>query len=339
MDRPSFLIHAEEAESAAKRHGVSVVNLLPLLVNPAKPLARPPISKFPVAAVGLGSSGRIFVGVNVEFPGLPLHHSIHAEQFLVANLTLNSEPNLRHFSVSAAPCGHCRQFLQEIRDAPDIKILITDPNAFRDAVNENENDAVNENENDAVNENENDAVNENENDAVKNENDAVKNENDAVKNKEEDGYVRLESILPHRFGPNDLLERDVPLLLEPHDNRLTILGVTNGHTDSDLKLTALAAANRSYAPYSRCPSGVALVDCEGRVYRGWYMESAAYNPSLGPVQAALVDFVANGGGGGFERIVGAVLVEKRDAVVRQEHTARMLLQVIAPKCDFEVFHC
>ncbi|RID79606.1 hypothetical protein BRARA_A02331 [Brassica rapa] len=132
---------------------------------------------------------------------------------------------------------------------------------------------------------------------------------------------------------------DVPLLLEPHNNHLTLLGITNGHVDSDLKVTALSAANRSYAPYSRCPTGVALVDCEGRVYRGWYMESAAYNPSLGPVQAALVDFVANGGGGGFKRIVGAVLVEKKDAVVRQEHTARMLLQVIAPKCDFEVFHC
>ncbi|KAJ0263064.1 Cytidine/deoxycytidylate deaminase [Hirschfeldia incana] len=314
MDRPSFLIHAEEAESAAKRHGVSVVNLLPLLVNPATSLARPPISKFPVSAVGLGSSGRIFVGVNVEFPGLPLHHSIHAEQFLVTNLTLNSEPILRRFSVSAAPCGHCRQFLQEIRDAPDIRILITDPNAFRDAVTDNE-DAVNEKEN------------------------AVREQNDAVAEKEEDGYVRLESILPHRFGPNDLLERDVPLLLEPHDNGLALLGVTNGHVDSDLKLTALSAANRSYAPYSGCPSGVALVDCEGRVYRGWYMESAAYNPSLGPVQAAIVDFVANGGGGGFERIVGAVLVEKKDAVVRQEHTARMLLQVIAPKCYFEVFHC
>ncbi|KAG2241656.1 hypothetical protein Bca4012_015381 [Brassica carinata] len=334
MDRPSFLIHADEAESAARRHGVSVVNLLPLLVNPAKPLARPPISKFHVAAVGLGSSGRIFVGVNVEFPGLPLHHSIHAEQFLVTNLTLNSERYLRRFSVSAAPCGHCRQFLQEIRDAPDIRILITDPNAFRDAVTD-KNDTVAE-ENDAVTEKDN-AVTEKEV-AVTEKNDAVTDRNDAVFEKE-DGYVRLETILPHRFGPNDLLERDVPLLLEPHDNRLTLLGVTNGHIDSDLKLTALSAANRSYAPYSRCPSGVALVDCEGRVYRGWYMESAAYNPSLGPVQAAVVDFVANGGGGGFERIVGAVLVEKKDAVVRQEETARMLLQVIAPKCDFEVFHC
>ncbi|KAG2277757.1 hypothetical protein Bca52824_060312 [Brassica carinata] len=48
---------------------------------------------------------RIFLGVNVEFPGLPLHHSIHAEQFLVTNLTLNDERHLRHFAVSAAPKG------------------------------------------------------------------------------------------------------------------------------------------------------------------------------------------------------------------------------------------
>lgn len=107
----------------------------------------------------------------------------------------------------------------------------------------------------------------------------------------------------------------------------------------ELKRTALAAANRSYAPYSLCPSGVALVDCDGKVYRGWYMESAAYNPSLGPVQAALVDYIANGGGGRYERIVGAVLVEKEDAVVRQEHTARLLIQMISPKCDFSVYHC
>uniref|UniRef100_A0A0D3DGT3 CMP/dCMP-type deaminase domain-containing protein n=1 Tax=Brassica oleracea var. oleracea TaxID=109376 RepID=A0A0D3DGT3_BRAOL len=80
-------------------------------------------------------------------------------------------------------------------------------------------------------------------------------------------------------------------------------------------------------------------DCEGKVYRGWYIESAAYNPSLGPVQAALVDFVISGGTK-FEDIVEAVLVEKRDAVVSQEKTAKMILETIAdPKCDFKVFHC
>lgn len=84
---------------------------------------------------------------------------------------------------------------------------------------------------------------------------------------------------------------------------------------------------------------MALVDCEGKVYKGSYVESAAFNPSLGPVQAALVAYVANGGDGGYERIVGAVLVEKGEAVVKQESTARLLLEAISPKCDFKVFHC
>ncbi|CAL9223635.1 unnamed protein product [Arabidopsis halleri] len=298
MDKLSFVIQPKEAESAAKQLGVSVFQLLPSLVKPAQSYARTPISKFNVGVVGLGSSGRIFLGVNVEFPNLPLHHSIHAEQFLVTNLTLNGERHLKFFAVSAAPCGHCRQFLQEIRDAPEIKILITDP----------------------------------------------KNSADSDSAADSDGFLRLGSFLPHRFGPDDLLEKDLPLLLEPHDNHLKISdldSICNGITDSsaDLKQTALAAANRSYAPYSLCPSGVSLVDCDGKVYRGWYMESAAYNPSMGPIQAALVDYVANGGGGGYERIIGAVLVEKEDAVVRQEHTARLLLETISPKCEFKVFHC
>ncbi|CAN8270932.1 unnamed protein product [Cochlearia groenlandica] len=293
MDNPSFVIRSEEAKSAANQLGVSVVSLLPSLVKPAKSYARPTISKFNVGAVGLGSSGRIFLGVNIEFPGLPLHHSIHAEQFLVTNLTLNDERHLRCFAVSSAPCGHCRQFLQEIRHAPEIRIKITDPNASPDS------SAV------------------------------------AADAADSDGFLRLTTILPRRFGPDDLLDKDSPLILDPRDNRLTISDLES----TDLNRTALAAANRSYAPYSKSPSGVSLVDCDGRVYRGWYMESAAYNPSLGPVQAAIVDYVANGGGGGYERIVGAVLVEKEDAVVKQEDTARLTLRIISPKCEFNVFYC
>ena len=68
------------------------------------------------------------------------------------------------------------------------------------------------------------------------------------------------------------------------------------------------------------------------------MESAAYNPSLGPVQAALVAYIA-GGGDGYEEIVGAVLVEKEEAQVKQEQTARLLLNLISPKCEFRVFYC
>lgn len=305
MEQLKFVIEASEAESMAKQSGLTVLELLPTLVNSARALARPTISNYYVGAVGLGSSGRIFFGANLEFPGLPLHHSVHAEQFLITNLTLNAEPNLNYVAVSAAPCGHCRQFLQEIRQAPDIQILITDDS--------NDNNCGG----------------------------TADNKGDTKK------FEALSHFLPHRFGPNDLLDKDVPLALEPHRNHLSFLSDSNSKIPNgisspgrdDLKYEALEAANKSHAPYSNCPSGVALMDCEGKVYRGSYMESAAYNPSLGPVQAAIVAYVVGGGGGGYEKIVAAVLVEKEGAVVRQECTAKLLLEVISPKCELKVFHC
>ncbi|XVF88743.1 hypothetical protein PTKIN_Ptkin19aG0076000 [Pterospermum kingtungense] len=302
MDPTRFVINSAEAEQMAKQSDQTVLQLLPSLVKSAQALARPPISNYHVGAVGLGSSGRIFFGVNLEFPGLPLNHSVHAEQFLITNLSLNAEPRLKYLAVSAAPCGHCRQFLQELRGAPDVKILITS------SEDEKENKISN---------------------------------NCNNKNQE---FTPLSDFLPHRFGPDDLLEKDVPLLLEPHRNGLSFCsdlcnGKINGDNDDDLKYAALEAANMSHAPYSRCPSGVALVDVEGKIYKGSYMESAAYNPSLPPVQAAIIAYVASGGGGGYERIAGAVLVEKADAVIKQEHTARLLLQSISPKCEFQVFYC
>ncbi|KAK3210518.1 hypothetical protein Dsin_015224 [Dipteronia sinensis] len=291
MDQPRFVIEADEAKSMAQKAGLTVHQLLPTLVKSAQTLARPPISKFHVGAVGLGSSGRIFIGVNMEFPGVPLNQSIHAEQFLITNLVLNAEPLLRFFAVSAAPCGHCRQFLQEIRNASHIKLTIT----------ETDSDC-------------------------------------------EPKYQHLSHFLPDRFGPDDLLDKDVPLLLETHQNGLKFNGyhqnnICNGQISEKLKLAALDAANKSHAPYSKCPSGVALMDCEGKFYQGSYMESAAYNPSMGPVQAALVAYVAGGGGGGYERIVAAVLVEMEGVVVRQQHTVKSLLEEISPKCEFYVFYC
>ncbi|KAF3439588.1 hypothetical protein FNV43_RR17866 [Rhamnella rubrinervis] len=304
MDLPRFVIEASDAESMAKQSGLTTLQLLTSLVKPAQTLARPSISKFHVGAVGYGSSGRIFLGVNLEFPGLPLHHSVHAEQFLVTNLSINAETHLKYIAVSSAPCGHCRQFLQEIRGAPYTKILITS---------------------------------------------AEHDKGDKDNLPEYDQFNPLLQLLPHRFGPDDLLGKDVPLLLEPHHNGLTLLSQTqnlcNGsceeHSVEDhvqLKFAALEAANKSHAPYSGCPSGVALLDSEGKIYKGSYMESAAYNPSLGPVQAALVAYIA-GGGGTYDKIVAAVLVEKEGALVRQELTARLHLQTISPPSAFRVFHC
>ncbi|KAF6175333.1 hypothetical protein GIB67_021838 [Kingdonia uniflora] len=300
MEQPLFVIDADKVASMAKDSGLSVLQLLPSLVKSAQKLARPPISKYHVGTVGLGSDGRIFLGGNLEFPGLPLHHSVHAEQFLITNAAINGETQLKFIAVSSAPCGHCRQFLQELRGAKEIKILIT----------------------------------------------STENGGDS----EEDEVFRpISYFLPHRFGPDDLLDKDVPLLLEPHHNGLVLDNVNSNHTihcngnlnggvHDLLKSAALEATNNSHSPYSGCPSGVALMDSEGKVYKGSYMESAAYNPSLGPVQAAVIAFVASGGGK-YSSIVAAALVEKEGVAVQQEGTARLLLQSVSPKCDFRVFHC
>jgi len=286
QDRYKFVFTANEAAL----EGVTEPIRLPNLIRKAMYLARAPIYKYKVGAVGRASSGQVYLGVNVDFPGLPLHHSIHAEQFLVTNLALNYEKDLCELAVSISthgldfgtPCGHCRQFLMEIGNALGIKIL--------------------------------------------------------SKSKGEQGSIsNLRLLLPN------VLPKGSPFLLEKRHNCLTILGsdptLCSTHV-YNLMCEALAAANNSFSPYTDSPSGVALQDDEGKWYRGWYIESVASNPSLGPVQAALVDFVASSRGKRFNKIVRAVLVEKNNASVSQERTAKMILDTIAaPNCDFKVFHC
>ncbi|CAN6441819.1 unnamed protein product [Victoria cruziana] len=289
-----FVMESEEVESMGKKAGLTTLQLLASLVPQAKSRARPPVSNYRVGAVGLGASGRIFFGINLEFPGLPLSQSVHAEQFLVANAAQHGESCLTHIAVSTTPCGHCRQFLQEIRSAPEIGILVT-----------GDGDGA------------------------------------AHPDPGPDDFRRIAFFLPHRFGPGDLLDGDVPLLLENRNNRLAVASSPADSSpvqDRDLVDSALRAANRSHAPYSRCPSAVALRGKDGRVFAGSYIESAAHNPGLHPIQAALVAFVA-GGGGGYEEIETAVLVERKGAMVGQEGVVRLVLGSLAPGCVFSVVHC
>ncbi|GAB4853807.1 hypothetical protein Ancab_018001 [Ancistrocladus abbreviatus] len=307
MDHPKFVIEASEAEAMAKNLGQTVLQLLPTLVKSNRKLARPSISNFPVCAAALTTDGRIFLGVNLEFPGLPLHHTVHAEQFLITNISTHRNTHLKNVVISAFPCGHCRQFLQEIRGAPQIQIFVPE---------------------------------------IEDQGFDQKNGNPEA---QDDSFRSLSYFLPHRFGPDDLLDKDVPLILENHDNHLVIGdefsgkkgNLSNGFSAFDLNglvLAALEAANKSHAAYSGCPSGVALMDVDGKIYKGSYMESAAYNPSLGPAQTAMVAYVV-AGGGGYDRIMAAMLVEKEGAVVSQADTVRLFLKAALPRCEFHVIHC
>lgn len=260
-----------------------VDKLLLSLVPEAQKLAKAPISSFPVGAVGLGSSGRIFVGVNVEFPQLPLGQSIHAEQCLALNALLHSEPSLEAVALSAAPCGHCRQFYCELFGASNIRFLFG-----------------------------------------------------------KEPHAALHDLLPERFGPEDLLQdRQEPLFLEERQNGLVLREESwdclKSSDDAALIQAALNAANHSYAPYTQCPAGVALRTIHGRVHSGGYVESAAFNPSMPPLQAALVHGMVDGLKD-WSQIVDGVLVELPEAKVQHTEVTKLVLRKIAPRAKLQVLH-
>ncbi|KAH7283952.1 hypothetical protein KP509_34G032200 [Ceratopteris richardii] len=346
----SFVIEASEVQSMLA--GRSMEALLRDLVAIAKKLARPPISRFYVGAVGLGASGRIFFGVNLEFPGLPLNNSVHAEQFLVANAAHHGEEILRIIAVSAAPCGHCRQFLQELRNAPDLQILIVDvasesrtldhflPHRF------GPNDVLAgdfpllleprhnqlhkkvtrplEHSPSVPSPSSNDLTDCGSDNAVTYCSDA----NTHTLHKAidvEDNYSLCETT--NCAIVNTVTSSSKGL----HDHLLS------SNPAESLVAAALEAANRSHAPYTNSPSGVALLVKNGKIFSGSYMESVAYNPSLPPMQAALVSFVTNGEGS-YEDIVQAVLVERERAAVQFADTTKLILDKISQNCEFHVVH-
>jgi cytidine deaminase len=104
-----------------------VAALMQALLPAAQRLARPPISQFRVGAVGRAAeTGDLILGANLEFPGGTTADTIHAEQFLFTRAhSLGATIDL--LAVSARPCGHCRQFMNEFAGSERLTIL--DPEA------------------------------------------------------------------------------------------------------------------------------------------------------------------------------------------------------------------
>lgn len=96
--------------------------LAPQLIELAKCFADTPVSGFHVGAVAQGSSGRIYLGANMEFSGAPLSASLHAEQSAILNAWMHGEPSIERLIISETPCGHCRQFLKELSEVEQLVI-------------------------------------------------------------------------------------------------------------------------------------------------------------------------------------------------------------------------
>jgi cytidine deaminase len=270
--QPDFsgVIPAEHARALTASLGGEADRAMVSLLDVARAYSRPPISGYRVGAVCQGGSGRLYLGANVEMGGQTLGFSLHAEQSAVANAIANGERTITALAASSAPCGHCRQFLNELQAGGGLRIVRPDHPPST-----------------------------------------------------------LKELLPDAFGPHDLGLVGGPLdFVERHL-------ATDGPADA-LVEAAVSAAARSYAPITKAYSGVALRMDDGQVIAGSYLENAAFNPSVPPLQAAVARLILSGHDPA--RIASIVLAEVHPAPISQEPVTRALIRTIAKDATVRVVH-
>lgn len=200
------------------RFNCSRIELALVCVAIAAGYAVTPVSHFNVGAVAVGQHGDFYFGANQEFSGESMQQSVHAEQSAISHAWLAGETLITDVVVNYTPCGHCRQFMNELSGAENLKVHL--PHS-------------------------------------------------------QDNL--LHSYLPDSFGPKDLgIEK---VLFDNQPQQFEVAG-------DKLQQAAIAAANTSYAPYSKAFSGIALQVGE-RIICGKYAENAAFNPTFLPLQSAL----------------------------------------------------
>lgn len=262
-------IRAAESARLAQNEGMTVDQLMVALIPLAQSYSQAPISNFHVGVVVRGASGCLYTGANIEIPGQCLGFAVHAEQSALSNAYMHGEESVPALAVGGAPCGHCRQFMEEM--SPDGEMMVLTPNA---------------------------------------------------------APTKLSAILPSAFSPSALGMKHGAFPIEES-------GIVLANPPSDpLAVAALDAARKSYAPYSKSQSGVAIRTPKDRIYRGSYIENVAFNPSLSPLQIALAQMIA--GGDAYSAISAVTLVEVPGSQISQKPVSEIVLGAIAPSVKLQV---
>ena len=259
---PSFagIILAEQAQTLASQLALSIDKLMDTLVPLVRSYASPPISNYYVGSVVRGTSGNLYFGGNLEFPGMGLNMTIHGEQAAVVNARLHGETGIEALAVNGTPCGHCRQFLAEINN-PQLNIIYDDGSS-----------------------------------------------------------KPLIEELPNAFMPTKL--GNIKGMLDPINPTHEL----NLDSDDELTNGALQMARQSYAPYSNNLSGIAVRLSNGQVIAGPYLETAAFNPSLSPLQTVIVALSMRQQA--WQDIEDAVLVEQGSSLNSHRQISQALLETL-----------
>ena len=84
--------------------------------------SKAPISEFYVGASAIGESGHFYFGANQEFESVSIGQTVHAEQSALMHAWQMGEKRITDVVVNYTPCGHCRQFMNELNSAPTLRI-------------------------------------------------------------------------------------------------------------------------------------------------------------------------------------------------------------------------
>ncbi|MEO2268441.1 cytidine deaminase [Pseudoalteromonas sp. YIC-656] len=128
IERQRGIITSAQFTQLANELNTDAATTASWLLDQFKRWAVAPISDFHVAALVHANNhhGEDFyaLGVNVEIAHFGLESAVHAEQTALHNAWLNGAVELKHIYINAAPCGYCRQFMNEFVSGATLPVSI-----------------------------------------------------------------------------------------------------------------------------------------------------------------------------------------------------------------------
>nr|WP_314739191.1 cytidine deaminase [uncultured Haemophilus sp.] len=116
-----FLSHTQVAQ-LCQQFELKPLQLAMQLLPVAACYSHTDISHFNVGAIAIGEQGDFYFGANQEFAGTAIQQTIHAEQSAISHAWLRNEKRISDIVVNYTPCGHCRQFMNELHQAEKLAI-------------------------------------------------------------------------------------------------------------------------------------------------------------------------------------------------------------------------
>eukprot|EP00053_Salpingoeca_punica_P008890 m.79465 g.79465 ORF g.79465 m.79465 type:complete len:397 (-) comp14794_c1_seq3:56-1246(-) len=261
-------LQKDERERLEQHFGLATAPMMLALLPFIAARAHCNVSHFHVGVVVLGHSGRAYFGVNIEFRNVGINQAVHGEQCAISRAFSLGEDYLTDLFVNAAPCGHCRQFMAEMKGADELRIwfggrqyALSDllPSAFTPG---------------------------------------DLGCTHPLFDRSDKRKVRHNALIPSDIvlasvELGDTRTAELSALASSSLASATALATATAASPSphalppDVAALLLTEFSRSYSPHTHSDAAVVVAMKTGELFGGAYLENAAYNPSLGPLQMAI----------------------------------------------------